>query len=141
MRKSLPKRDQLLLRIGGAKKEAGRAFSFMSIRLPNKDEEVTRATFSFQVDKTKLKRAQQRDGHYLLRSNLTGLSHFAGFAQGKWLKIRSGDQKVFTTMRAELESVQRLGRLWWAAGVGLAVWFAIDRGQPERPSPAVCGAG
>src|SRR4051812_980176 len=72
MRKSLPKRDQLLLRIGAAKKEAGRAFSFVSIRLPNKDEEVTRATFSFQVDKTKLKRAQQRDGHYLLRSNLTG---------------------------------------------------------------------
>jgi transposase len=72
MRKSLPKRDQLLLRIGAAKKEAGRAFGFVSIRLPNKDEEVTRTTFSFQVDKTKLERAQQRDGHYLLRSNLTG---------------------------------------------------------------------
>src|SRR3954462_15896545 len=72
MRKSLPKRDQLLLRIGAAKKEAGRAFSFVSIRLPNKDEEVTRTTFSFQVDKTKLKRAQQRDAHYLRLSNLTG---------------------------------------------------------------------
>jgi transposase len=72
MRKSLPKRDQLLLRIGAAKKEAGRAFGFVNIRLPNRDEEVTRETFSFQVDKNKLKRAQQRDGHYLLRSNLTG---------------------------------------------------------------------
>jgi transposase len=72
MRKSLPKRDQLLLRIGAAKKEAGRAFGFVTIRMPNKDEEVTRETFSFQVDKKKLKRAQQRDGHYLLRSNLTG---------------------------------------------------------------------
>jgi len=29
MRKSLPKRDQLLLRIGAAKKEAGRAFGFV----------------------------------------------------------------------------------------------------------------
>jgi transposase len=72
MRKSLPKRDQLLLRIGAAKKEAGRAFGFVSIRLPGQDEEVTRETFSFRVDKGKLKRAQQRDGHYLLRSNLTG---------------------------------------------------------------------
>ncbi|MGH9629479.1 MAG: IS1634 family transposase [Bryobacteraceae bacterium] len=72
MRKSLPKRDQLLLRIGAAKKEAGRAFGFVNIQLPKKDEEVTRETFSFQVDKNKLKRAQQRDGHYLLRSNLTG---------------------------------------------------------------------
>ena len=71
MRKSLPKRDQLLLRIGAAKKEAGRAFGFVKLRLPNKDEEVTRETFSFHVDKAKLNRAQQRDGHYLLRSNLT----------------------------------------------------------------------
>ena len=46
MRKSLPKRDQLLLRIGAAKKEAGRAFGFVSIRLPNKDEEVTRKTLA-----------------------------------------------------------------------------------------------
>jgi transposase len=72
MRKSLPKRDQLLLRIGAAKKEAGRAFGFVKIRIPPKDEAVTRATFSFQVDKPKLKAAEQRDGHYLLRSNLTG---------------------------------------------------------------------
>jgi transposase len=72
MRKSLPKRDQLLLRIGAAKKESGRAFGFVKIQLPQKDEAVTRRTFSFQIDKVKLKAAQQRDGHYLLRSNLTG---------------------------------------------------------------------
>jgi len=72
MRKSLPKRDQLLLRIGAAKKEAGRAFGFVKIRLPLKDEAVTKETFSFEVDKQKLNAAQQRDGHYLLRSNLTG---------------------------------------------------------------------
>jgi len=72
MRKSLPKRDQLLLRIGAAKKEAGRAFGFVKIQIPKAGQEVTRETFSFQVDKAKLKAAQQRDGHYLLRSNLTG---------------------------------------------------------------------
>src|SRR5580658_4442235 len=72
MRKGLPKRDRLLLRIGAAKKEAGRAFGLVKIQLPAKDQEVTRETFSFQVDKVKLKAAEQRDGHYLLRSNLTG---------------------------------------------------------------------
>jgi transposase len=72
MRKSLPKRDQLLLRIGAAKKEAGRAFGFVRLQLPGKDQEVTRATFHFHVDKARLKAAEQRDGHYLLRSNLTG---------------------------------------------------------------------
>jgi transposase len=71
MRKSLPKRDQLLLRIGAAKKEAGRAFGFVKIRLPQAGDAVTRETFWFQTDKTKLKAAEQRDGHYLLRSNLT----------------------------------------------------------------------
>jgi transposase len=70
MRRSLPKRDPLLLRIGAAKKEAGRAFGFVKLRVPSAIESVTRQTFSFQVDKDKLRRAQQRDGHYLLRSNL-----------------------------------------------------------------------
>ena len=72
MRNSLPGRDQLLLRIGAAKQEAGRAFGFVKIGLPKKDQEVTRATFTFRTDKAKLKAAEQRDGHYLLRSNLTG---------------------------------------------------------------------
>jgi transposase len=72
MRKSLPKRDQLLLRIGAAKKEAGRAFGFVTIRVPKAEEEVTAKTFSFATDKKKLEKTQQRDGHYLLRSNLTG---------------------------------------------------------------------
>jgi transposase len=72
MRHSLPGRDQLLLRIGAAKKGAGRAFGFVKIRLPLATEAVTRKTFYFHVDKNKLQKAQQRDGQYLLRSNLTG---------------------------------------------------------------------
>jgi transposase len=72
MRRSLPSRDQLLLRIGAAKKEAGRAFGFVKIQLPGKDEAVTRDSFRFQLDKTRLKEVERRDGYYLLRSNLTG---------------------------------------------------------------------
>ena len=72
MRHSLPSRDQLLLRIGAAKKEAGRAFGFVKLTLPAEGEAVTRQTFRFHTDKVKLRQAEQRDGHYLLRSNLTG---------------------------------------------------------------------
>lgn len=72
MRHSLPLRDQLLLRIGAAKKEAGRAFGFVKIQLPGKDQAVTRDSFRFQLDKNRLKEAERRDGYYLLRSNLTG---------------------------------------------------------------------
>jgi transposase len=71
MRRSLPSRDQLLLRIGAAKKEAGRAFGFVKITVPSAHQAVTRKSFHFHVDKEKLQAAQQRDGHYLLRSNLT----------------------------------------------------------------------
>jgi transposase len=67
MRRSCPKRDQLLMRVGAAKTEAGRAFGFVKIRLPKAGQEVTRETFTFVVDKTKLKDAEFRDGHYLLR--------------------------------------------------------------------------
>jgi len=72
LRRSAPARDQLLLRIGAAKKEAGRAFGFVTIRLPQEREEVTRQTFTFQLNKAKLQKAELRDGHYLLRSNLVG---------------------------------------------------------------------
>jgi transposase len=72
MRRSLPSRDRLLLRIGAAKKDAGRAFAFVKIQLPDKDQPVTRETFRFQLDKVRLKQAESRDGYYLLRSNLTG---------------------------------------------------------------------
>jgi transposase len=70
MRRSCPKRDQLLMRVGAAKTDVGRAFGFVKINLPQAGEEVTRETFTFQLDKAKLKEAELRDGHYLLRTNL-----------------------------------------------------------------------
>src|SRR5215470_13712516 len=71
MRHSLPSRDQLLLRIGAAKPAAGRAFGFVEIDIPDPGQPVTRESFRFRLNKTKLKEAEWRDGHYLLRSNLT----------------------------------------------------------------------
>jgi transposase len=70
MRRSCPKRDQLLMRVGAAKTDVGRAFGFVKINLPKAGEAVTRETFTFQLDKAKLKEAELRDGHYLLRTNL-----------------------------------------------------------------------
>jgi transposase len=70
MRRSCPKRDQLLMRVGSAKTEAGRAFGFVKISLPPAGHEVTRQSFTFALDKARLKEAERRDGHYLLRTNL-----------------------------------------------------------------------
>jgi len=99
MRRSLPQRDQLLLRIGAAKKEAGRAFGFVKIRLPEKDEPVSRGTFTFHTDKTKLKAAQQRDGHYLLRSNLT--AEDPAVLWTRYLQLTQ-IESVFRSLKSEL---------------------------------------
>jgi hypothetical protein len=58
------------MRVGAAKTEAGRAFGYVKINLPKAGQAVTRESFTFQIDKTKLQEAQMRDGHYLLRTNL-----------------------------------------------------------------------
>jgi len=70
MRRSCPRRDQLLMRVGAAKTDVGRAFGFVKINLPQAGQEVTKDTFSFRLDKAGLKEAELRDGHYLLRTNL-----------------------------------------------------------------------
>ena len=64
-------RDTLLLKIGAAKKEAGRAYSLVKIHLPEAAEPVNPDTFSFQLRKKKLREVRRREGCYLLRSNLT----------------------------------------------------------------------
>lgn len=63
-------RDQLLMKIGAAKKEAGQAFSLVDIRLPDKDQPVSPETFSFTLRKDKLRSLRRREGRYLLRTNL-----------------------------------------------------------------------
>lgn len=72
MRHSCPSRDQLLMRIGAAKTKAGRAFNYVEITVPEPDQPVTRESFRFRVNHDKLRQAELRDGHYLLRSNLVG---------------------------------------------------------------------
>jgi transposase len=99
MRRSLPQRDQLLLRIGAAKKEAGRAFGFVTIRVPKAEQEVTRETFTFAVDKEKLQRAERRDGHYLLRSNLT--AEDPGVLWERYIQLTQ-IEAAFKTMKSEL---------------------------------------
>jgi hypothetical protein len=65
-------RDQLLLKLGAAKKEAGRAYGLVDIRLPDQDQAVTPETFRFTLNRRKLRIARRREGSYLLRSNLRG---------------------------------------------------------------------
>jgi hypothetical protein len=71
-RRSLPVGDQWRLRLGAAQTEAGRALGFVQIHMPEAGQPVRRESFRCSVHKDKLKEAECRAGHYLLRSNLTG---------------------------------------------------------------------
>src|SRR2546422_3993173 len=99
MRRSLPSLVQLLMRLGAAKAAAGRAFQFVQLQVPEKDQEVTRETFQFRVDKKKLQEAAWHDGHYLLRSNLT-----AGDPSVLWARYVQLTQieSVFRSLKSEL---------------------------------------
>jgi transposase len=99
MRRNLPSRDQMLMRVGAAKAAAGRAFRFVHMEVPGKDQPVTRETFQFRVDKKKLQEAEWRDGHYLLRSNLT-----AGDPSVLWTRYVQLTQieSVFRSLKSEL---------------------------------------
>jgi hypothetical protein len=66
------KPDTLLLKLGAARKEAGRAWHFVKVSVPRPRQPVNRDTFRFQLRKDKLQAAQLRDGHYLLRSFRAG---------------------------------------------------------------------
>jgi hypothetical protein len=72
LQKQAPSRDQLLLKLGSAKKDAGRAYGLLSIRIPKKDEPVSSETFTFRLNRKKLREVRRREGNYLLRSNLSG---------------------------------------------------------------------
>ena len=64
-------RDDLLMKVGAAKKDAGRDFDLVSLQLPPEGQPVTAQTFRFTLHKDKLRQARRREGCYLLRSNLT----------------------------------------------------------------------
>jgi transposase len=63
-------RDQLLLKLGSAKKDAGRTWYLAKVDIPSaQDYEIMGLQFSLRKDK--LRATRLREGRYLLRSNLT----------------------------------------------------------------------
>jgi transposase len=64
-------RDELLLKLGAAKTKAGRAYGLVEVQVPKSEQPVNAETFTFRLRKDKLRQARRREGHYLLRSNLS----------------------------------------------------------------------
>jgi hypothetical protein len=64
-------RDELLLKLGAAKADAGRAYRLVEVGVPKAEEPVNAETFTFSLQKEKLRAAVRTEGDYLLRSNLS----------------------------------------------------------------------
>lgn len=94
------KRDTLLHKLGAAHKEAGKAWGFVKITVPKARQPVNRDTFQFEVLEDKLKDAQQRDGHYLLRG--FGAGDQAGPLWERYMQL-SEIEAAFRTLKSELQ--------------------------------------
>ncbi|NNF96093.1 MAG: IS1634 family transposase [Halobacteria archaeon] len=63
-------RDQLLIKLGAAKKEAGKVYALVDITYPADNADLKTHGFQFSLRKDQLRKVRQREGRYLLRSNL-----------------------------------------------------------------------
>jgi transposase len=64
-------RDELLVAVGQAKEQAGRAFKLLDIQWPQEGQEVNATTFTFGLALSRYRQWYRREGRYLLRTNLT----------------------------------------------------------------------
>jgi transposase len=74
LQRQRPGYETLLLKLGAARKQAGRAWALVRLTLPEpppRGQRSRRVDFSFALDKARLRRVRRREGRYLLRSNLT----------------------------------------------------------------------
>jgi transposase len=62
-------RDQLLMKLGAAKHEAGRAANLVQLTIPKASTKT--ASLEFRLDRARLRQVRRREGRYLLRTNLT----------------------------------------------------------------------
>ncbi len=94
------KRDTLLHKLGAAHQEAGRAWSFVKITVPQARQPVSRDTFGFQLLKDKLQDAEQRDGHYLLRG--FGAGEEAAPLWERYMQLTE-IEAAFKTLKSDLQ--------------------------------------
>ena len=62
-------RDQLLMKLGAAKHDAGRSAGLVTVSIPK--TAATTASLEFRIDRERLRQVRRREGRYLLRANLT----------------------------------------------------------------------
>jgi hypothetical protein len=67
--------DELMMKLGAARTQAGRAYALVQIDIPRRaareNKQALRQHFRFTLNRDKLREVRQREGRYLLRTNLS----------------------------------------------------------------------
>jgi len=87
-------REELLMRLGAARKQARTAWRLMPIEVA-----ADSARLSYRLDRDKLRQARRREGRYLLRTNL--IDDDPARLWGLYLQLVSVEE-VFTTIKGDL---------------------------------------
>ena len=65
-------RDELLVAVGQAKEQAGRAFQLLEISWPEQGQDINAQSFTFRLARARYRQWRRREGRYLLRTSLSG---------------------------------------------------------------------
>ena len=87
-------REELLMKLGAARSHAPTAWRLVTITVDKKS-----ATFSYRLDRSKLRQARRREGRYLLRTNLVG--HDPAQLWSYYLQLVAVEQ-AFKTLKGDL---------------------------------------
>lgn len=92
-------RDALVGKLAVLKSEAGRIAALVKIHVPAAGEPATRQSFRYELQKEKFQHVMEREGSYLLRTNLSGhdgASLWAMYMQLTWVEA------AFKSMKSDL---------------------------------------
>src|SRR5215813_14081613 len=116
MRLHPPSRDQLLLRIGAARKDASRAAKFVALKLPPQGVPVTRQSFTFHLEKEQ--QAELREGTICFVRNMT--AEGPAVLWERYIQLTQ-IEAAFRTMKSELgirpsiinSNIESRPTSWW----------------------------
>ena len=88
------------MKLGAARKEAGIAWRLVDITVPGKEEPVNAETFTFGLNRKKLRKTRRSEGTYLLRTNLT-----AGNPEELWKQyiVLTEVEQAFKELKNDLD--------------------------------------
>jgi len=131
-------RDTLLGRLAVLKKEAGRMAAAVTVHVPDEGQRPTPQNFHYQLDSQVYREALDRDGSYILRSNVTpadAATMWSMYMQLVWIESAFKSMKSDLAIRPIWHQVQpRVEAHIFVAFMGYCLMAALRKHlEPSAP--------